>query len=61
MSLEEAKSLLEQVLMTLARNAVHNKRLTEYADELESYIAYLTKEAEAEKNTDVEESEQQAK
>lgn len=31
--------------MTLAKNAVHNKRLTEYADELERYIAYLEKEA----------------
>lgn len=60
MSLEEAKSLLEQVLMTLARNAVHNKRLTEYADELESYIAYLTAEEKKEKNTDEKESEQQA-
>ena len=45
MTLEEAKSHLEQVLMTLAMNAVHNKRLTEYADELEKYIAYLEKEA----------------
>ena len=45
MTLEEAKSHLEQVLMTLAKNAVHNKRLTEYADELERYIAYLEKEA----------------
>lgn len=59
MTLEEAQSLLEQVLMTLAKNAVHNKRLTEYADELEHYIAYLTKEAEA-KNTEVKEDEQQA-
>ena len=32
--------------MTLAKNAVHNKRLTEYADELERYIAYKEKEAE---------------
>ena len=46
MTLEEAKSLLEQVLMTLAKNAVHNKRLTEYADELERYIAYKEKETE---------------
>lgn len=36
--------LLEEVLMTLAKNAVHNKRLTEYADELERYIAFLDKE-----------------
>lgn len=59
MTLEEAKSLLEQVLMTLAKNAVHNKRLTEYADELEQYIAYLAAESKQE-NTEVEESEQQA-
>ena len=43
MTLEEAKSHLEQVLMTLAKNAVHNKRLTELADELEKYIASLNK------------------
>lgn len=41
MTPEEAKSRLEQVLITLAKNAVHNKRLTEYADDLERYIAYL--------------------
>ena len=45
MTLEEAKSLLEQVLMTLAKNAVHNKRLTDYADELERYIAALQEES----------------
>lgn len=44
MTLEEAKSRLEQVLITLAKNAVHNKRLTEYADDLERYIAFLEKE-----------------
>ena len=27
--------------MDLAQNAVHNKRLTDYADELERYIAAL--------------------
>jgi hypothetical protein len=44
MTREEASMLLEEVLMTLAKNAVHNKRLTEYADELERYIAFLDKE-----------------
>lgn len=44
MTLEEAKSRLQQVLMDLALNAVHNKRLTEYADELDRYIAYLERE-----------------
>lgn len=44
MTREEASTLLEEVLMTLAKNAVHNKRLTEYADELERYIAFLDKE-----------------
>ena len=44
MTLEEAKSRLEQVLITLAKNAVHNKRLTEYADDLERYIAFLENE-----------------
>lgn len=31
--------------MTLAKNSVHNKRLLEYADELERYIAVLEQEA----------------
>lgn len=34
------------MLLTLAKNSVHNKRLTEYADQLEHYIGYL-KEREA--------------
>ena len=46
MTLAEAQELLQQVLMTLAKNSVHNKRLLEYADELERYIAVLEKEAE---------------
>lgn len=50
MTKEEATSLLEDVLRALAMNAVHNKRLLEYADELERYIAYLEKE-EREDNT----------
>ena len=33
--------------MDLAQNAVHNKRLTDYADELERYIASL-RDAESE-------------
>ena len=32
-------------------NAVHNKRLLEYADELERYIAYLEREEKEENNT----------
>lgn len=44
MTIEKATSLLEEVLMTLARNSVHNKRLTEYADDLERYIAHLQKQ-----------------
>jgi predicted metal-dependent hydrolase len=47
MTLAEAQELLQQVLMTLAKNSVHNKRLLEYADELERYIAVLEKEAQA--------------
>lgn len=42
--------------MTLAKNAVHNKRLTEYADELERYIAYLEKEASKSEETKTEET-----
>lgn len=45
MTRDEAASMLEQVLVTLARNAVHNKRLTDYADELERYIAYCDAQA----------------
>ena len=41
MTREEASLRLEQILMTLARNSVHNKRLLEAADDLERYIAYL--------------------
>lgn len=46
MTREEAVSTLNQVLTTLALNSVHNKRLLEYADDLDRYIAYLDKEAE---------------
>ena len=46
MTLEEAEKVLEEVLLTLAKNSVHNKSLTEYADQLEHYIGYL-KEREA--------------
>jgi hypothetical protein len=41
MTREEATTLLTRVLVELAQNAVHNKRLTDYADELERYIAAL--------------------
>ena len=37
------------MLITLAKNAVHNKRLTEYADDLERYIAYLESSEDNEK------------
>lgn len=49
MTREEAVSTLNQVLTTLALNSVHNKRLIEYADDLDRYIAYLDAEAEKEK------------
>ena len=45
MTLEEAEKVLEEVLLTLAKNSVHNKRLTEYADQLEHYIGYLREQA----------------
>lgn len=41
MTREEAASTLSKVLTSLALNSVHNKRLLEYADELDRYIAYL--------------------
>ncbi len=41
MTREEATTLLTRVLVDLAQNAVHSKRLTDYADELERYIAAL--------------------
>lgn len=48
MTREEAVSTLNKVLTTLALNSVHNKRLLEYADELDRYIAYLDAQAEKE-------------
>ena len=45
MTLEEATTLLTRVLVDLAQNAVYNKRLTDYADELERYIAMLQEES----------------
>ena len=53
MTLEEATTLLTRVLVDLAQNAVHNKRLTDYADELEKYIASL-QDAESEKAAETE-------
>ena len=57
MTLEEARGRLEEVLMTLAKNSVHEKRLLEYADSLERYIgqfeAKLAEES-AENSTSVE-------
>lgn len=44
--------------MTLAQNAVHNKRLTEYADELDRYIAYLEDEANKKEETKSEETDE---
>lgn len=48
MTREEAASTLSKVLTSLALNSVHNKRLLEYADELDRYIAYLDAQAEKE-------------
>ena len=56
MTLEEATTLLTRVLVDLAHNAVYNKRLTDYADELERYIASL-QDAEAAKTNDEPEAE----
>lgn len=49
MTREEAASTLSKVLTSLALNSVHNKKLLEYADELDRYIAYLDTQAEKEK------------
>ena len=58
---EQATKLLQEVLMTLAQNAVHNKRLTEYADELDRYISILEeKEKEASSVEEILNNEQQA-
>lgn len=56
MTREEATTLLTRVLVDLAQNAVHNKRLTDYADELERYIAALD-EQEREQAEETNESE----
>ena len=55
MTREEAVSTLNQVLTSLALNSVHNKRLLEYADDLDRYIAYLDAKAEKEKQENKEE------
>jgi len=65
MTREEAASALSKVLTSLALNSVHNKRLLEYADELDRYIAYLDaqeakKEAEEEPKTGEEDNEPKA-
>ena len=60
MTKKEASTLLEEVLMALAKNSVHNQRLVEYADQLERYIYALeekekeesSKKAETEKTDD---------
>lgn len=57
MTLEEARGRLEEVLITLAKNSVHEKRLLEYADSLERYIGQLEAklaEESAENSTSVE-------
>ena len=41
--------------MTLARNSVHEKRLLEYVDDLEKYIAYLDKQDKTEAEAPAEE------
>lgn len=58
MSLEEAVSTLEEVYKTLAQNAVHNKRLIEFADNLERYIAFVKENGEPE---DTQEEEEEVK
>ena len=52
MTREEAASTLSKVLTSLALNSVHNKRLLEYADELDRYIAYLESEDTKSEKTD---------
>ena len=52
MTREEAASTLSKVLTSLALNSVHNKRLLEYADELDRYIAYLDTQAENEEENE---------
>ena len=58
MTREEANTLLNEVLVTLAKNSVHNKRLIEMADGLERYIAALQEEEQKkEKEEEKDESE----
>ena len=52
MTREEAASTLSNVLTSLALISVHNKRLLEYADELDRYIAYLESEDTKSEKTD---------
>jgi uncharacterized protein YihD (DUF1040 family) len=41
MTLEEAKKALEEALLHLAQNAVINKRLVHYVEDLDVYISKL--------------------
>ena len=50
MSVEEATTLLQQILITLGKNAVYDKRLKEYADEVDKYIAYCEKKEKEDQN-----------
>ena len=57
MTRDEAVELLTQTLMDLAKHAVHEKRLTDYVDQLERYIAYLD-EQENKENKEVEKTDE---
>ena len=52
MSKQEANSLLENAIRTLAKNAIQNKHITNYIEQLEQYINVLEREeaAQAEQN-----------
>ncbi len=46
MTLEEAKLLLENAIKSLALNAIQNKHLLNYIEQLEQYVAYLESDKE---------------
>lgn len=54
---EQAKSELEKALFQLAQNAVYNKRLISYVEELDQYVGELMKKKEEDEKNDEPEAE----
>lgn len=51
MSKQDAKLLLENAIKTLAKNAIQNKHIMNYIEQLEQYIYALEQEEDAQKES----------